>query len=91
MTFSTSDASFNFTLNGQYLDGGSTNSSAAMSGAVSANFGSDTATLRAKLNSLMTTLNSVHPSAVFEYSIDDSAKSLTFRQKMEANYSWVVL
>ena len=44
--FSTSDASFNFTLNSQYLDGSSTNSSAAMSAAVSADFGTDTATLQ---------------------------------------------
>ena len=81
LAFSTSDASFNFTLNGQYLDGSSTNSSAAMSAAVSADFGTDTATLQTKLNALMTTLNAVHPSAVFEYSIDDSAKSITFRQR----------
>ena len=55
LAFSTSDASFNFTLNGQYLDGSSTNSSAAMSAAVSVDFGSDTATLQTKLNALMTT------------------------------------
>jgi len=81
LAFSTSDASFNFTLNGQYLDGSSTNSSAAMSAAVSADFGTDTATLQTKLNSLMTTLNAVHPSAVFEYAIDESAKSITIRQR----------
>ncbi len=46
LAFSTSDASFNFTLNGQYLDGSSTNSSAAMAAAVSADFGTDTATCK---------------------------------------------
>ena len=81
LAFSTSDASFNFTLNGQYLDGSSTNSSAAMSAAVSADFGTDTATLQTKLNALMTTLNAVHPSAVFEYAIDETAKSITLRQR----------
>ena len=81
LAFSTSDASFNFTLNGQYLDGSSTNSSAAMSAAISADFGTDTATLQTKLNALMTTLNAVHPSAVFEYAIDNSAKSITLRQR----------
>ena len=52
-----------------------------MSAAISADFGTDTATLQTKLNTLMTTLNAVHPSAVFEYSIDDSAKSITLRQR----------
>ena len=70
------------TLNGQYLGcGSSTNSSAAMSAAASADFGTDTATLQTKLNALMTTLNAVHPSAVFEYAIDDATKSITFRQR----------
>ena len=59
----------------------STNSSAAMSAAISADFGTDTAALQTKLNALMTTLNAVHPSAVFEYSIDNSAKSITLRQR----------
>ena len=44
-----------------------------MAAAVSAaNFGTDTATLQNKLNTLMTTLNGVHPEAVFEYSINDA-------------------
>ena len=47
-----------------------TNSSAAMANAVSADFGTDVSALQNKLNSLMTTLNGVHPEAVFEYSID---------------------
>ena len=64
LTFSTADASFNFTLNGKYLDGSSTNSSAAMAAAVSANFGTDISALQNKLNTLMTTLNGVHPEAV---------------------------
>ena len=81
LTFSTADASFNFNLNGQYLDGSSTNSSAAMAASVSADFGSDTATLQNKLNTLMTTLNAAHPSSVFEYSIDGTGKSITLRQR----------
>ena len=56
LAFSTSDASFNFGLNGKYLDGASTNSSAAMANAVSVDFGTNTSTLQ-KLNTLMTTLN----------------------------------
>ena len=59
----------------------STNSSAAMANAVSADFGTDTSTLQTKLNALMTTLNAVHPEAVFEYAIDDSAKSITLETK----------
>ena len=81
LTFSTADAAFNFTLNGKYLDGSSTNSSAAMAAAVSANFGTDTSALQNKLNTLMTTLNGVHPEAVFEYSIDDTNKAITIRQR----------
>ncbi len=81
LTFSTADASFNFNLNGKYLDGSSTNSSAAMAASVSANFGSDTATLQNKLNTLMTTLNAAHPSSVFEYSIDGTGKAITLRQR----------
>ena len=50
----------------------STNSSAAMAAAVSATFGTDTSSLQNKLNTLMTTLNGVHPEAVFEYEIDNA-------------------
>ena len=49
LTFSTSDAAFNFTLNGKYLDGASTNSSAAMANAVSADFGTDVSALQNKV------------------------------------------
>jgi flagellin len=81
LTFSTADASFNFSVNGKYLDGSSTNSSAAMAASVSANFGSDTASLQNKLNTLMTTLNAAHPSSVFEYEINGTGKSVTLRQR----------
>ena len=81
LTFSTADAAFNFTLNGKYLDGASTNSSAAMAAAISANFGTDISSLQNKLNSLMTTLNGVHPEAVFEYEINQSDKAVTIRQR----------
>ena len=88
MTFSTADAAFNFNLNGKYLDGSSTNSSAAMAAAVSVNFGTDTSALQNKLNTLMTTLNGVHPEAVFEYEIDGTNKALTFDKEMEERFSW---
>ena len=81
LTFSTADAAFNFTVNGKYLDGASTNSSAAMANAVSADFGTDVSALQNKLNTLMTTLNGVHPEAVFEYSIDQASKAITLRQR----------
>ena len=81
LTFSTADAAFNFSLNGQYLDGSSTNSSAAMANTISATFGTDTSSLQNKLNTLMTTLNGVHPDAVFEYAINDTNKSITLRQR----------
>ena len=44
--------------------------------------------LQTKLNALMTTLNAVHPSAVFEYAIDESAKAITFRQEMGIAIGW---
>ena len=81
LTFNTADAAFNFNLNGKYLDGASTNSSAAMANAISANFGSDVSSLQNSLNSLMTTLNGVHPEAVFEYDIDGANKAITIRQR----------
>ena len=55
--------------------------SAAMANAVSVDFGTNTSTLQNKLNTLMTTLNGAHPEAVFEYSIDASSNSVTFKQR----------
>jgi flagellin len=81
LTFSTANASFNFTLNGNYLDGASTNASAAMANAVSANFGSDVATLTSKLDALMTKVNGAHASSVFEYAINSSNKTVTIQQR----------
>jgi flagellin len=81
LTFSTANASFNFTLNGNYLDGASTNASAGMANAVSANFGTDVATLTSKLDALMTKVNGAHANSVFEYSLDGSAKTITIRQR----------
>ena len=52
-----------------------------MANAVSADFGTDVSSLQNKLNTLMTTLNGVHPEAVFEYAIDQSAKAITLRQR----------
>lgn len=81
LSFSTANAAFNFTLNGNYLDGSSTNASAAMAAAVSANFGSDVATLTSKLDALMTKVNGAHANSVFEYEIDSSGKAITIRQR----------
>lgn len=81
LAFSTANASFNFTLNGNYLDGSSTNASAAMAAAVSANFGSDVATLTSKLDALMTKVNGAHANSVFEYEINSSNKSVTIKQR----------
>ena len=53
-----------------------------MAAAISADFGTDTASLQNKLNTLMTTLKrSSSFEAVFEYAIDNSAKSITLRQR----------
>lgn len=81
LTFSTANASFNFQLNGKYLDGSSTNSSAAIVAAVSGTFGTDTSTLQTRLDNLMTSLNGVHDRNVFEYSLDGASKSITIRQR----------
>jgi flagellin-like hook-associated protein FlgL len=72
ITLSGDDAAFNFQVNGKYLDGASTNASAAMSVAVTYNVadGFENSDLKGKLDSLMTTLNAVHGSNVFEYSVD---------------------
>ena len=91
LTFNTADAAFNFTVNGKYLDGASTNSSAAMAAAISANFGTDISALQNKLNTLMTTLNGVHPEAVFEYSIDQLRRPSHLDKEMAVRYYWVVL
>ena len=81
LSFSTANASFNFSLNGNYLDGASTNASAAMSAAVGANFGTDVSTLTSKLDALMTKVNGAHANSVFEYAIDNSSKSITIKQR----------
>ena len=52
-----------------------------MANAVSVDFGTNTSTLQNKLNTLMTTLNGAHPEAVFEYAIDASSNSVTFKQR----------
>ena len=63
--FGTSDIGFNLQVNGQYLDGDSTTSGSALlsSNIIDWNaekpFGSSV--LKTKLDSLMATLNSVHP------------------------------
>ncbi|OUV02954.1 MAG: hypothetical protein CBC42_05465 [Betaproteobacteria bacterium TMED82] len=81
LTFSTANASFNFELNGRYLDGSSTNSSSAIASTISANFTNDTAALQTKLDALMTNLNGVHDRNVFEATIDASTNSITILQR----------
>ena len=73
LDFSTTDISFNLQVNGQYLDGSSSSTGSALiaSNIIDWNaeypFGSSI--LKSKLDELMSTLNSVHPRDVFEYSI----------------------
>ncbi len=81
--FGTSDIGFNLQVNGQYLDGDSTTSGSALlsSNIIDWNaekpFGSSV--LKTKLDSLMATLNSVHPRDVFEYSF--FGNSITLYQR----------
>ncbi len=83
INFSTSDTSFNFIVNGTYLDGASTNASAAMLATVAWDttqpFGPST--LKTKLDELMTTLNAAHPKPVFEYEIDSANNAITLYQR----------
>ena len=73
LDFNTSDIAFNLQVNGQFLDGSSSSTGSALiaSNIIDWNaeypFGSSI--LKSKLDELMTTLNSVHPRDVFEYSI----------------------
>ena len=80
--FGTSDIGFNIQVNGKYLDGESLSGSALVtSNIINWNaeqpFGSSV--LKTKLDSLMSTLNSVHPRDVFEYSY--FGNSLTIFQR----------
>ena len=83
LTLSDSDSSFNFSLNGQFLDGSSTNSSAALLSTVGWDTTQpfDTQDLKRKLDDLMVTLNAPHPEAVFEYAIDSATNAITFYQR----------
>ena len=79
--FNQDEAKFNFNINGNYLDGSSTNSSAAMSNAVTweTNIPFEPSTLKTKLDDLMVTLNAVHDKDVFEYQID--GRAIVFYQR----------
>ena len=79
--FDADDAKFNFNINGNYLDGASTNSSAAMANAVSwdASIPFEPSSLKTNLDALMVTLNAVHDKDVFEYKID--GRAITFFQR----------
>lgn len=70
--FGTSDIGFNIQVNGQYLDGDSTTSGSALMSSNIINWNAEhpfgSSTLKGKLDSLMRTLNAVHPRDVFEYS-----------------------
>ena len=79
--FSDDDAKFNFNINGNYLDGSSTNSSAAMANAVTwdASVPFEPSSLKTNLDALMVTLNAVHDKDVFEYKVD--GRAVTFFQR----------
>ncbi len=72
LDFSTSDIGFNIQINGKYLDGESVTSGSALMSSNVINWNSEqpfgSSILKTKLDSLMSTLNSVHPRDVFEYS-----------------------
>ena len=70
--FGTSDIGFNIQVNGKYLDGESLTSGSALISSNIINWNSEqpfgSSVLKTKLDSLMATLNAVHPRDVFEYS-----------------------
>ena len=79
--FNRDEARFNFDINGNYLDGASTNSSVAMANAITWNTAEpfEASTLKTKLDDLMVTLNAVHDKDVFEYKVD--GRAVTFYQR----------
>ena len=81
--FDRDEAKFNFDINGNYLDGTSTNSSAAMAAAITWNTAEpfEASALKTKLDALMVTLNAVHDKDVFEYRVDSASRAITFFQR----------
>ncbi len=81
--FGTSDIAFNLQVNGKYLDGESLSSGSALMSANVINWNSEhpfgSSTLKSKLDTLMMTLNAVHPKDVFEYSFHGN--TLTIYQR----------
>ena len=79
--FSEDEAKFNFNINGNYLDGSSTNSSAAMANAITweTNIPFEPSSLKTNLDALMVTLNAVHDKDVFEYKVE--GRAITFYQR----------
>ena len=79
--FNADDTKFNFNINGNYLDGTSTDSSAAMASAVSwdASIPFEPSSLKTNLDALMVKLNAVHDKDVFEYKVD--GRAITFFQR----------
>ena len=81
--FGTSDIGFNIQVNGKYLDGESLTSGSALVTSNIINWNAEqpfgSSVLKTKLDSLMSTLNSVHPRDVFEYSY--FGNSLTIFQR----------
>ena len=79
--FNADDTKFNFNINGNYLDGSSTDSSAAMASAVSwdASIPFEPSSLKTNLDALMVKLNAVHDKDVFEYKVD--GRAITFFQR----------
>ncbi len=79
--FSEDEAKFNFNINGNYLDGSSTNSSAAMANAITweTTLPFEPSSLKTNLDALMVTLNAVHDKDVFEYKVE--GRAITFFQR----------
>jgi flagellin len=71
MTFSGDDNKFNFSLNGKALSNSDVEWDASES--------FQNSSLKTNLDDLMTTLNAVHPDAVFEYAV--SGRTITFLQR----------
>ena len=79
--FNEDEAKFNFNINGNYLDGSSNNSSAAMANAITwdTTIPFEPSSLKTNLDALMVTLNAVHDKDVFEYKIE--GRAITFYQR----------
>ena len=76
LTLSQAESKSTFSLNGIYLDSGTTTSAAKVAWDSTQPFAGSA--LETKLNAMMTKLNSVHPTAVYSYAVE--GQSITFSQ-----------